>query len=139
LTNSILLKDNPWSDVFCPSRKLSLDAKKELIFKGVDVAGDYIKSVLPIKAKDFSEIRKGEGGVFEFHGDALGVYKNENGEIFAVNPKCKHLGCRLVFNTAEKTWDCPCHGSRYTIRGEVIEAPAVLPLDVKNMKSDEIT
>lgn len=71
----------------------------------------------------------GHGGVVEYEGEKLGVYKDENGEVFAVSTKCPHLGCQLEWNPDELSWDCPCHGSRFTYRGELIDNPAMEGLD----------
>ena len=59
----------------------------------------------------------------------IGVYKSEDGEIFKVKPVCTHLGCELYFNNYEKIWECPCHGSKFTYDGKVIEVPAVKDLE----------
>ena len=64
----------------------------------------------------------------------MGVYKNEAEEYFCINPVCSHLKCALSFNEAEKTWDCPCHGSRFDIKGNILEGPAVLPIDKVKVK-----
>ena len=57
------------------------------------------------------------------------VYKNKDGQIFAVNPTCTHLGCLLTWNNLDKTWDCPCHGSRFDLDGNIIETPSVEKID----------
>ena len=58
-----------------------------------------------------------------------GVYRDDQGRLHAVSLRCTHLGCLLRFNDAERSWDCPCHGSRFDIDGAVLEGPAVEPLD----------
>ena len=60
----------------------------------------------------------------ELNGEKMGVYRDENGEVFAVPIKCPHLGCQLEWNPDEKSWDCPCHGSRFTEDGKLIDNPA---------------
>jgi Rieske Fe-S protein len=66
--------------------------------------------------------------VVEYKGKKIGVYKDESGKLFIVEPYCAHLGCELSWNNLEKTWDCPCHGSRYTYEGKVITEPTVKDL-----------
>jgi Rieske Fe-S protein len=61
-------------------------------------------------------------------GKRAGAYRDEEGKLYLVDTSCTHLGCETEWNHAEKTWDCPCHGSRYSISGDVIEGPAVKPL-----------
>jgi nucleotide-binding universal stress UspA family protein/nitrite reductase/ring-hydroxylating ferredoxin subunit len=74
------------------------------------------------------EIGRGEGGVVDIGGEKLAVYRDERGEARAVSAKCTHMGCTVGWNPAEATWDCPCHGSRYSRDGRVINGPATKPL-----------
>ena len=75
------------------------------------------------------ELKLGEGGVVSYNGKKIGVYKKSENEIIAVKPYCKHLGCQLSWNQLEKTWDCPCHGSRYDYMGNIITEPTKKNLD----------
>ena len=68
-------------------------------------------------------------GVVDYKGKKLGIYKDKNGNMYAVIPYCKHLGCELSWNNLEKTWDCPCHGSRYDYNGKIISEPTTENLD----------
>lgn len=69
------------------------------------------------------EIKDGEGGVVEVEGVKMAVYINGK-TVTKLSPKCTHMGCLVKWNSAEKTWDCPCHGSKYKANGEVIKGPA---------------
>lgn len=129
ISDDLLGIENPWKDIYDPGRSMSVQATKELLVQGADMAGDILKKILPIKSERLEDFKNDEGKVIELDGQVVGVYKDLEGEIFIVNPTCRHIGCRLSFNTAEKSWDCPCHGSRYTYTGEVIESPAVEPLE----------
>lgn len=71
----------------------------------------------------------GEGGLFRINGHRVGVYKDETGQLHTVRPVCPHLGCMLRWNREEKSWDCPCHGSRFDVHGRVLNTPA--PKDLK--------
>ncbi len=71
----------------------------------------------------------GTGGLVDADGRKLAVYKAEDGTITALSPRCTHLGCTVDWNAAAKTWDCPCHGSRYSHDGEVVNGPAKAPLE----------
>ncbi len=75
-----------------------------------------------------TEIEKGEGGIVSVEGQKVAVYRNDDGELIAISAKCTHMGCTVGWNSADKTWDCPCHGSRYTPTGEVLNGPAAKPL-----------
>lgn len=66
----------------------------------------------------------GHGAIAMVDGEKLGVYRDESGELYAVSSKCPHLGCQLEWNPAEKSWDCPCHGSRFDMQGRLLEGPA---------------
>ena len=68
----------------------------------------------------------------EVNGQKIGIYKDKDGQIFKVNPVCKHLGCELSWNNLDKTWDCPCHGSRFDIDGNVLFGPSVYNIKYKN-------
>ena len=70
----------------------------------------------------------GHGGVVELDGEKVGVYKDERGEVFAVSIQCPHLGCQLEWNPDEKSWDCPCHGSRFDYKGRLLDNPAQVDL-----------
>jgi Rieske Fe-S protein len=73
----------------------------------------------------------GDGGVLWLNGERVGAFRTEDGFVHLVSAACSHLGCQLSLNTAERTWDCPCHGSRFDIDGAVIHGPAVEDLERK--------
>ena len=83
---------------------------------------------LEISKEEVNQIQKGEGKIVEIDGKKVGIYKNEQGEIYKINPVCKHLGCELTWNNLDKTWDCPCHGSRYDYQGNLLYGPSVKDL-----------
>lgn len=82
------------------------------------------------KAGNFEEIKNDSGHVLKYNGQTIGIYKDNDGKIFAVNPICTHLGCLLSWNNLDKTWDCPCHGSRFDYKGHQLYNPAIRGLDV---------
>ena len=71
------------------------------------------------------EVEKGKAEITEVDGNKVGVYRDADGKLHYVSTTCTHLGCQLRWNPAESSWDCPCHGSRFTYTGEVIEGPAL--------------
>ena len=77
-----------------------------------------------IGANSIDEIENDNGAIIEIDGDNVGVYKDKEGQIYAVKPVCTHLGCLLSWNNLDKTWDCPCHGSRFDYTGKNIYEPA---------------
>jgi glycine/D-amino acid oxidase-like deaminating enzyme/nitrite reductase/ring-hydroxylating ferredoxin subunit len=130
LRDLILERDNPWAEVFDATRlKLGASAKK-LLKENANVAkrfvGDRMRSVT---APDVSELGPGEGAVARVAGEPVAAYRDDEGRLHGVSPTCTHLGCVVAFNRAERTWDCPCHGSRFGIDGAVIQGPAIDDLD----------
>lgn len=84
--------------------------------------------------KNFSYIENDTGHVFEYNGEKVGVYKDANGKLFTVKPICTHLGCLLSWNNLDKTWDCPCHGSRFDYMGHQLYNPAIRDLEVEDFE-----
>ena len=81
-----------------------------------------------IEAHDVDEIKNDNGGIIKVAGENVGIYKDKQGEIFAIKPVCTHLGCLLYWNNLDKTWDCPCHGSRFDYKGQNLYEPAIKDL-----------
>ncbi|SMB78972.1 Rieske Fe-S protein [Desulfonispora thiosulfatigenes DSM 11270] len=127
----IIKGDSPWKDVYNPSRQTIKASAKKYITENYNVARELLKgklSPLPNKV----EIKRGEGKVIEADGQRCGAFRDTLGKLHIVNTTCTHLGCELTWNSAETSWDCPCHGSRFSYKGEVIEGPAIKPLDARN-------
>ncbi|HET7869754.1 MAG TPA: universal stress protein [Actinomycetota bacterium] len=80
-------------------------------------------------AQSLSEIGKGEGGIVATGDHKVAVYRDEKGVVHALSAKCTHMGCTVKWNPTQKTWDCPCHGSRYSPTGQVVNGPAAKPLE----------
>lgn len=78
-----------------------------------------------------TDIAPGEGRIVGRVGDQIAVYRDPQGEVHAVSVRCTHLGCIVSWNPAETSWDCPCHGSRFSVDGEVLQGPAVWDLEKK--------
>ncbi len=84
--------------------------------------------------EQLESVEIGHGGIVEFVGNKVGVYRKGENEVYAVSVKCPHLGCELAWNPDELSWDCPCHGSRFTYKGELISGPAMKGLLEKDDK-----
>ena len=143
MVSSLILSDlitkgkNQYSDVFDPSRSMLSGTGKLLVNGGVSVK-NLTKQIMHLKEDDLKQIKNGEAGIVKLEGKVVGVYKDENGDLHAIDTKCTHLGCRLQWNQNDKTWDCPCHGSRFDIEGNLIEDPAEKNLNsVCTLKSDD--
>jgi glycine/D-amino acid oxidase-like deaminating enzyme/nitrite reductase/ring-hydroxylating ferredoxin subunit len=124
LADYVLNNENPYKELYSPSRFHADPDLKSIVSTNVDVAKHLIKGKLEIIPGDPDDLTDGEGSVVMYKGKRAGAYKDENGKLYVVDTTCTHLGCECEWNHAEKTWDCPCHGSRYAYSGDVIEGPA---------------
>lgn len=125
LTDIIVKGESPYQKLFDPNRVKPIAGFTNFIKEAADVVGEFVgKWFSSSKIKELSEIAKGEAKVVKYEGQSIALYKDDNGNIHAVNPACTHINCAVGWNTVEKTWDCPCHGSRFSIDGEVLTAPA---------------
>jgi glycine/D-amino acid oxidase-like deaminating enzyme/nitrite reductase/ring-hydroxylating ferredoxin subunit len=128
LADRIAGRDNAWANTFSPNR-LSLRSAHEVAQLGAKFAFDMVADRLrPPQALSAGGVQKGEARVVPDGVGKKGVYRDESGALHAVSLRCTHLGCLLRFNAAERSWDCPCHGSRFDVDGNVLEGPAVQPL-----------
>ena len=80
------------------------------------------------EAASFDAVPPGEGRLIRAHDRTLAVYRDESGGLHACSATCTHLGCHVHWNHAERSWDCPCHGSRFDVDGQVLNGPATKPL-----------
>ena len=87
--------------------------------------GDRISSLV---REDAGSLEPGQGGITSHNGEKVAAFRDDHGVLHCVSARCTHLGCQVALNTAERTWDCPCHGSRFDIDGHVIQGPAVRDL-----------
>jgi glycine/D-amino acid oxidase-like deaminating enzyme/nitrite reductase/ring-hydroxylating ferredoxin subunit len=131
LKDLILKGESPWQDVYNPSRHTIAASAKTFVVEALNVAKELIKGkTAPLQ--EGAEIKPGEARVIEAEGQRAGAYRDEQGALHIVNTTCTHMGCELNWNSAESSWDCPCHGSRFTYEGKILEGPAVKPLSMDN-------
>jgi Rieske Fe-S protein len=86
--------------------------------------------------KSVRAIRRGSGMVLDLNGHRVAAYRNDDGAVSMKSAVCTHMGCYVHWNSAEGTWDCPCHGSRFQATGEVLAGPATEPLEELDVKSE---
>ncbi|HSK74445.1 MAG TPA: FAD-dependent oxidoreductase [Pyrinomonadaceae bacterium] len=119
-----------WVKLYDPSRKtVSARSIKEFVVENLDVAAQYTDLVTGGEVESIDEIAAGEGAIMRDGLKKLAVYKDETGAVQKLSAVCTHLGCIVQWNSGEKTWDCPCHGSRFAADGEVVEGPAQSDLE----------
>jgi glycine/D-amino acid oxidase-like deaminating enzyme/nitrite reductase/ring-hydroxylating ferredoxin subunit len=129
LTDLLMGRANPWADVFSATRLGSLGTVPSLAKLQAKVATRWVKDRFTGAAPGApAELGPDEAGVFVVDGKRTAAYRDENGTLHAVSAVCTHLRCIVHWNAAERSWDCPCHGSRFTPRGEVLSSPATAPL-----------
>ena len=135
LSDLILGRPNPLEELYNPGRYKLLTTGGKLITQNIQIAETLLKGRIS-KPEEFSSINTGEAKIVNIKGVETAVYKDEKGNIHAVSAACTHMGCIISWNNAEKSWDCPCHGSRFNFDGEVIQSPAAKNLEKKKIQED---
>ena len=128
LCDMIQGRDNPYAGLFSPSR-LDPAALPGILKEGGQAVKSMVKRFFQIPAEAAKDIPAGHGGIVFLNGKKAGVYRDETGALHPVDIRCPHLGCQLEWDPDEKTWDCPCHGSRFDCLGRLISGPAQTDLD----------
>ena len=129
ITAEIVGISNPYSELYKASRHNPLKAAEKFIKENVNMAGQMIKDLVSSgeELKDVN-LSVGDGKIVQGKNGKVAVYKNLHGQLTILSPICPHMGCTVHWNNAEKSWDCPCHGSRFDTDGKVIEGPALTGL-----------
>ncbi|HEX8526856.1 FAD-dependent oxidoreductase [Allosphingosinicella sp.] len=124
-------KENKWIEIFDASRVKPLAGAKDFVKENVSVAAHLVGGYLSRKPKSYDELEPGDAAIMKIDGDNVAAFKDEQGKVHAVSAVCTHMGCLVGWNATDRTWDCPCHGSRFELSGEVIHGPATQPLGSK--------
>lgn len=130
ISDDILGKGNKYASIYSATRLQPI--KNSKAFGNILNQTVYSLAINKMKKPklDYSEIKNNCGGIVNYKGKKIGLYKDENGKMYAVKPYCSHLGCELSWNNLEKTWDCPCHGSRFDYTGKAIAEPTTKDLEI---------
>lgn len=129
ISDRILDEDNPYAELYVPSRFQADPAVRKFTSMNADVAKHMVRGKLEYTNDNVKDLSTDDVTVTRVNGKRTGVYKDQDNQLYAVDTTCKHLGCEVNWNSGDRTWDCPCHGSRYAYTGEVIEGPAKEPLN----------
>jgi len=135
INDLINANENPWAEIYKPSR-IPLKVAGNYIKEALSMAGQYSDWVSKGDIESIHKLENGEGAIVSSGLKKLAAYKDEWGELSVFSATCPHLGCVVQWNADEKTFDCPCHGSRFTKEGKVINGPAISNLktiDIKDM------
>jgi len=132
VTDLVNGRENPWADLYSATRMKPVASATTFLHENIDFPMHLVSDRLhPPEATSPAQIRPGEGKTIRVRGERLAMYRDPQGGLHAVSSVCTHLGCLVKFNAAEKTWDCPCHGSRFGIDGAVLDGPATRALAQK--------
>jgi Rieske Fe-S protein len=123
ITDLIQRRENAWSTLYDPARK-SLKAAGEFTRENLNVARQYVDRLTGGEVETEVQVPMGEGAVIRRGLHKIAVYCDSVGDLYEMSAVCPHLGCVVSWNTTEKSWDCPCHGSRFSAMGKVINGPA---------------
>lgn len=135
----VLIKDliignvNKYEKIYSPSR-FTLNSSGKFFKLLKDDFINLVKKWFYTGSEELSGIKKGDATIVKLEGEKCGAYCDENGILHIVSAECTHLKCMVVWNKDERSWDCPCHGSRFTYTGKVINGPAITDLPAYSHK-----
>ena len=129
ITDAIAGRENPHSSLFSSTRLSARGEGPKFVAENTKVAGHFFGDRLKERGdRPIDELEPGEGAIVSAAGEKVAGYRDDEGNLHAVSSRCTHLYCQVKWNGAERSWDCPCHGSRFGVDGEVLNGPAVKPL-----------
>lgn len=121
----ILARPNPWAEAYSPTRKL---VNLRLVGEVLNLGKQYPDLLSPGDVASEAELGPGQGAILRRGMHKLAVYRDEQGMVHRMNASCTHLKCVVHWNSVERSWDCPCHGSRFECTGRVVMGPAITDL-----------
>lgn len=120
---------NPWAETFDAGRSQLRGGLGEAVREGLNDAKRFVGDrIRQLDGSDVADLAPDTGAICRKDGTPVAAYRDARGQLHLLSPTCTHLGCRVVWNGEEKSWDCPCHGSRFSISGEILNGPALTPL-----------
>ncbi|GAA4432326.1 FAD-dependent oxidoreductase [Ravibacter arvi] len=134
ISELIMSGESEFESLFSPSRLKPLASAKNLVMENADVVAEWLAGFWKNdKISLLTELAPGDARVVEWEGKSLAIYKSETGKIYAVNAVCPHFGCKVSWNNTERSWDCPCHGSRFSFDGSLLTGPALSGLQGRDL------
>lgn len=134
ISNEIMGRDNPWAALF-DAKRVNIHQIKESVTGNVQVGGHFLLDRLPTSRRA-SDLAPGEGALVSSGLRKIAAYRDEEGRLHAFSAVCTHLGCIVQWNDGDRTWDCPCHGSRFDKEGHVVNGPAINDLKPVDLDPD---
>lgn len=135
LGDLLMGRENDWAHLYDPHRKMHRSLG-EYVKENVEAAKHWVELVTVREVKSVDEIEPGEGALMRHDGKPVAVFRSEEGDIHARSAACTHAGCTVHWNSYERCWDCPCHGSQFAPDGEVLCGPAAAPLEAVDLEED---
>jgi glycine/D-amino acid oxidase-like deaminating enzyme/nitrite reductase/ring-hydroxylating ferredoxin subunit len=133
LADLVLGRENRWASLFDSKRLKPAASASKFVKENVSVARHFFGDRLNRgEAASLAAVEPGEGRLLRLGGRKTAVYRDDSGRLHTLSPRCTHMGCHLIWNGAERSWDCPCHGSRFSGEGFVIQGPATRDLERKH-------
>lgn len=137
LSDLIIKGENKYESIFSPTRIKPIAGFTDFVKENAVVAYDFIKDKLfAEKIHSLSEVKEGQAKVVKYEGESYALYKETNGTVHLVKSTCPHAKCEVRWNSAELSWDCPCHGSRFNINGKLLTGPTVRDLPRVDIDSE---
>ncbi|HEY0846883.1 MAG TPA: FAD-dependent oxidoreductase [Noviherbaspirillum sp.] len=137
VTDLIMGRDNPWQSIYSPARKVK-HGLTDFVSEQANTLSKYGEWVTGGEVDSVQEIAADEGAIVRDGTRKVAVYRDAQGGLHAVSAKCTHLGCVVHWNSAERSWDCPCHGSRFDTDGAVLHGPAASALEAAELAPGDI-
>lgn len=128
ITDMIIGRKNRYEDIFISTRVEPVKNRQEVGNMLKETVNSLVLKKFELPESEQASLKNEEGKIIEIDGEKVGAYKDKEGRIYTIVPKCAHLGCELSWNNLDKTWDCPCHGSRYDYTGKMLYGPTVRDL-----------
>ena len=134
LSDLVLRLGSPWAELYDATRVRPLSGALTWVAENVDYPTHMIVDRLwGADAGSIEEVPPGEGRIVATSQGRLAVFREPGGGVHAMSPVCPHMGCHVDWNAAERSWDCPCHGSRFDARGALLNGPAVTDLEPRTL------
>jgi glycine/D-amino acid oxidase-like deaminating enzyme/nitrite reductase/ring-hydroxylating ferredoxin subunit len=133
VTDLIMGRANAWESLYAPARK-AIHGMSDFIKEQTNTLSQYRDWLKGGEVASAQEIAVGQGAILQEAGRKLAVYRDEDDGMHVLSATCTHLGCVVSWNSAEKSWDCPCHASRFSVDGEVLHGPAIRPLAAATLR-----